>query len=870
MLLVIFACQREEVDRHAAYGEFLRAHPFNQRPDSLDWLQERAKADRPDRAFEHNYIMTMDPALGRPAPERLEQARNILNRRAKNAGTPDLVWEERGPYEVGGRTRALMFDPNDPSLQKVWAGGVTGGLWYNNNIGGNTEWQPVDDFWQTLSVSSITYDPANPQVFYVGTGEPYARAGMGQGVWKSADGGQTWQQLTATLDFTHITDLVVRQEGNQGVLYVAVRNEVYRGSTLPAGVGGIYRSTDGGQSFSQVIPQIPGESYPYAVADLEIDANNRLWVGTIDASGASGNPGGGDILYSDDGLNYNLAYASDGDRVELAVAPSNAAFVYALIERFQRIFEVKRSMDSGQTWLNLPLPNDADPGIPANDFTRGQGWYDLIAQVDPNDETSLFVGGINLFQSQDTGNAWIQMSHWYGGFNQPYVHADQHQIVYQPGSSTNVLFGHDGGVSYYSNSQSLIPEFRTRNEAYNVTQFYSCALHPEKGSDVFLGGTQDNGTPLFSQPGLGQTVRATGGDGGFCFIDQDNPDFMITSYIYNTWWRSFNGGNSFGNRFVNDLSNGRFINPADYDDALNIIYAARDFTTISRITNVDGNPSEESFRLWGMFDLASALKVSPYTKDSTTLFVGSGAGKLFRVENADEVQGTLRSYDITGNNFPAGYISCIQVGRDEKELLVTFSNYGLSSIWYTSDGGNTWSEKEGNLPDMPVRWALFNPMDYNVVIVATELGVWMCKDLSAPSPDWQPVNNGLANVRTDMLQWRASDNVILAATHGRGMFTSRFESGIGLEETAAETKALLHAYPNPVGETLYLEQQAGAQREWRFVLLDQQGRTVRDGWLSLKTGQPRGIPTENLRPGVYFLKAESAKGLRFSTRLMRN
>jgi hypothetical protein len=223
-----------------------------------------------------------------------------------------------------------------------------------------------------------------------------------------------------------------------------------------------------------------------------------------------------------------------------------------------------------------------------------------------------------------------------------------------------------------------------------------------------------------------------------------------------------------------------------------------------------------------------------------------------------------------GTTFPAGYISCVQVGRDEKEVLVTFSNYGLSSIWYTSDGGNTWSEKEGNLPDMPVRWALFNPMDYNVVIVATELGVWMCKDLSAPSPDWQPVNNGLANVRTDMLQWRASDNVILAATHGRGMFTSRFESGIGLEETAAETKALLRAYPNPVRENLYLEQQAGAQREWRFVLLDQQGRTVRDGWLSLKTGEPRGIPTEDLLPGIYFLKAESAEGLRFSTKLMRN
>lgn len=838
------------LDRWERYGLSLAAHPFSQRPhlSPEDW-KKKPKADRPDLAFEQNWLMTMDPLLGRPAPERLAQARARLEksaeRRAKST-LPDLQWEERGPFRVGGRTRALMWDPNDASGNKVWAGGVSGGLWYNNQIvSANSQWTPVDDFWQTLSVSCLSYDPTASQTFYLGTGEGVGTGALGQGVWKSSDGGQSWAQLPASSDMHHINDIRVRAENGQGVLYVAVRNVNYQGLLHGNGKEGLFRSVDGGQSFSQVLPTIPNDTAHYAPFDIEIGADNRLWIGTTNNTVVGANDrGGATILYSDDGLNFQRAYSSNGSRTELAVAPSNAAFIYGLIEWSGQVHQVVRSVDSGATWELITQPADADPGIPSNDFSRNQAWYDLIAQVDPNDEASLVVGGINLFRSQDTGSSWQQVSHWYGGFNYPYVHADQHQLLFKPGSSDVLLNGSDGGVSLSTNFSSARPTWSDRNNRYNVTQFYAGAIHPAPGRNYYLAGSQDNGTQRFRQAGLANTTQATGGDGGYCFIDEENPNFQITSYVYNSFWRSFNGGSSFGNFFINDLSSGRFINPAAYDPAQKILYSARDFRRINRYVEVDGNHREENIIVGNMGDLASSLAVSPFTDTSSTVFVGSGAGRLYKIENAQRNRQEIIS-DITGAQFPNAYLSSINFGASEDELLVTFSNYGVISVWYSDDGGMSWSEKEGDLPDMPVRWALFNPRDRDMVILATELGVWETRNFSDPQPNWQAANQGLANVRVDMLQLRQSDYQILAATHGRGLYTAFFEGGIGLPENNERSVQGLKLYPNPSTGPLQIDLSALAPGPWELSLYDLQGRR----WKQERFAQRR-----DARPGQWDLR----------------
>lgn len=764
----------------SSFEDFITNHEFHPSNRQLSAVKNIPRRDRPDLAWEQNFLMTLDPKLKRPAPERLTSARNQIKEyfssSSARTGTQEHPWVERGPSDVGGRTRAIMWDPNDATGKKVWAGGVSGGLWYNENIYDENEgWQKVDDFWDNLSITAIASDPNAPETFYVGTGEGFAGASRGAGVWKSTDGGQSWNQLSATLAYKYILDLVVRDENGTSVLYFGTKDYYYAGKWHDV-IDGLFRSTDGGVTFDQVMPNVSGASTAHSIADIELDVHNNLWVGTIMNSY---NAGGGTILYSTDGLNWQVKTQRDGSRMELACAPSDANTVYALVENNGKVSEIIKTTDGGSTWQTTTKPNDADEGIASDDFSRGQAWYDLIAAVDPNDANTLIVGAVDLFKSTDAGANWTQLSHWWGGYGYPYVHADQHAIVFKPGSSTDVLFGHDGGVTLSTDLSNGTPSFTHRNKNYNVTQFYTAAIHPDAGKDYFLAGSQDNGTQKFTLPGFGKTTEPTGGDGAFCFIDQTNGDIQITSYVQNAYYLSTNGGSTF-NLFVDDETTGRFINPAAYDSHKGILYTAVSKSKIGRFTGIKSNNPVRNDIQTDLSDLASALTVSPYTTSSTTLYVGTGTGSLYKISNANTSSPITTA--ITGSNFPNGYISCIALGASEDQLLTVFSNYGINSLYESTNGGTSWQSKEGNLPDMPIRWAVYNPNDYNEVILATELGIWRTTNFNASSPVWTPSNEGLANVRVDMLQIRASDHEVIAATHGRGLYSS---SGFSTGETLA-------------------------------------------------------------------------------------
>ena len=160
--------------------------------------------------------------------------------------------------------------------------------------------------------------------------------------------------------------------------------------------------------------------------------------------------------------------------------------------------------------------------------------------MDPLDENTVIVGGIDLFRTTDAGTNWDQISKWSNNNNLAalgvsLVHADQHAIVFKPGSSTEAIFGTDGGVYYSSEVQNSGSSavINSRNTGYNVTQFYTCAIHPDAGEDQFLAGTQDNGTQRFTTAGINETNDVFGGDGAYCAIDQTEPSIQIVSYIRN-------------------------------------------------------------------------------------------------------------------------------------------------------------------------------------------------------------------------------------------------------------------------------------------------------------------------------------------------
>ncbi|MGB1295049.1 MAG: T9SS type A sorting domain-containing protein [Flavobacteriales bacterium] len=758
-----------------AYESFLNKHEFlNRQALTPADIKKMPKKDRPDLAAELNFIKTMDPSLQRPTPEALvdymmkNQRKKDLAKTIATPGSEDFPWEERGPSKVGGRTRAIMYDPNDATYNKVWAGGVSGGLWYNDSIyNDNSTWVNVSEFWSNIPISCITYDPQNTNIFYVGTGEGYGTAAAGAGVWKTEDGGVTWEILPNSIDYRFILDITVSVENDTSRLYVAASNEYYQGTTL--GQQGVYKSSDGGATFE--LTQSTTNSNIGAISDFEISAvDSALWAA---------NAVNGKIFKYNKNLNKwkEIYDIPSGDRVEIALSKQDSNKIYAVYASGSQVGGIVKSLNGGTTWTNVNEPADPDGGIPATDFSRGQAWYDLTIEVDPNDDNVVFVGGINIHKSTDGGTNWNTLTQWFGSGSLNVVHADQHNMIFKPNSSDTCLFSNDGGVFYTKSATFTGPAFYARNNGYNVTQFYATDLH---GTDeYYLAGSQDNGTQKFEGLGFVETDEVTGGDGGYCFVDKVGNPRYITSYVYNNFYTSTNGTNFFD---ILNENTGLFINPATYDDVHNVLFSAK---TSSRIISYHFNGpifnGVEEMQIPGMGSVASAFAVNPHNTDSTILLIGSLSGRVVKVSGANQSNFTVES--IHSSAMPSASVSSIVYGHTEDEILVTYSNYGVNSVWYTNDGGDSWESIEGDLPNIPVRSSLINPYHNNRAIVATDLGVWVCDDIHASSPEWTQSINGLQNVRVDMLRTRSSDHKIAAATFGRGLFTGTF---IGTEPAMAE------------------------------------------------------------------------------------
>lgn len=917
----------------------------------LSKAERKANSQPPNKYFEQMWELTMNPELGYPTTENLRTIQKNLSESRKNQGNlrvpGDAIsnsWIERGPNNVGGRTRGVMFDPNDPTDETVFAGGVSGGLYKNTNISNaNSQWQRVD-IPENLTVTKIVADPNNSQIFYVGTGESYVSGSVnGNGIWKSTDGGITWNNVlggvtgessfqsatsmtinspssiagdylyypttsfgseiteiitndivlmlddegettdgcntitnspdlngkialvrrgecnftvkvkaaqdagaVATIvmnnisgtpiamggedasitipavmvskedgdliesalrngsvnvslkpkdgDFTgvlvpgiqHINDIAFKNNNGVSELYVATGETIYGPSNIATYLGadsyGLYKTVNGGNSWTKLDLPKTEAGNEICPNDIEIGTDGDIWISTIHTRVFE--DGGGLVFRSTDGVNFSQVYSISGaDRTQIAVSESDPNKVYVLAELTDGGVTIKRTNSKFVPLFgvrNVSLPNDDDPGIAANDFTRGQAFFDLVIAVDPTNPDKVYTGGIDLFKSNNQGDNWEQFSHWTGSYNHQYVHADQHAIVFSKNNPNKMLFGNDGGV-YYSDDGGETTE--ARNNGFNVTQFYTLAVAPTTAfsGDMIVAGAQDNGSQFLENASINQTSSSTevqGGDGAYCFFDQDGTDrYYITNYVYNDYilMHTFNGS-SWSITTVNseNSNNGAFINPEELDSNLDILYSNYSSSTGAAIRRYSGlktgSIQKETLTNEDLTASPTAFKISPFTTNSSKLYVGTFLGDVLKVENANTDNPTWT--EISGSNF-VGSVSDIEFGATENDIFVTMHNYGVENIWYTNNGGATWQAKEGDLPDLPIKAILQNPLNREQVIIGTDIGVWYTSNFSNQSPNWKQAYNGMSNVIVTDLDLR-NDNTVFAATYGRGVFSGKF------------------------------------------------------------------------------------------------
>ena len=1020
--------------QHAA---FLASHPYNETLE-LTKSERKAKGIPPNKYFEQEYLNEINPATGRTHKRELLQLQARLNaERIEERAPGDAVnnpWVERGPDNVGGRTRALLFDPNDPTQETVYAGGVSGGLWKNTNISNiNSVWSYVG-ISENLSVSSIAVDPNNSNVWYVGTGESYTGAdAVGNGLWKTTDGGATWNQIyggvtgssyvdtspaavlkinspaniaadyniTVTTGFgsdlssaltgdlvlamdgtsptedacsaivnssavngkiavirrgectfddkvkraqdagaiavivvnnvsgapilmggdglgfneegnplnititsvmvsdtdgnaiiaalgngvngtlqpgsntsgytilpgiQHINDLVVRNNNGTSEVFFAAAETFASGALLGINEVGVYKSTDG-TNFSKLVLSAGEDLEPN---NIKIAADNSIYVST--QSNTFGE-GGGRIYHSTDGSTFTLKHTvPSGSRTEIACSPTDANTIYVLAQLNSDPVGIYKTTDNFTNVTTLALPNDADTGIDANDFTRGQAFYDLLIRVDPTNDNILYVGGIDLFKSTNGGTSWSQISHWYGGWGYQEVHADQHGLAFS--SSSKMVFSNDGGVYLSTNAgNNIFP----RKKGYNTLQFYTVGVAPTtafSGNEYFLAGAQDNGTLMIenASEGVNSFYERQGGDGAYSFFDQDGTDqYCIANYVYNGNIKLYDFSN--GNvRTINNESgsNGDFINQEALDSNLDILYSnyssssdfiVRMYRNIKSGTVTKTNIADASI----MDSEPSALTVSHYTTNQSNLFIGLKNGKLIKIA------GTTNTFpnnpiwtDITGTDF-VGSISDIELGTNENEIFVTMHNYGVQNIWYTADGGTTWVGKEGNLPDIPVKAILQNPLLLEEVIIGTELGVWRTSNFSDASPTWTQSYNGMSNVKVTDLDMR-DDNMVFAATYGRGIFSGQFTDAVASVDDVLTDKKAFTVYPTiSDGDfTLMAKNDLG---ETTCRIFDMAGRQVYSSTINFNETSEQQVSV-NLRAGTYIVNLVDQNNKKSSSKII--
>ncbi|MCG9909797.1 MAG: T9SS type A sorting domain-containing protein [Flavobacteriales bacterium] len=736
------------------------------------------------------------------------------------------AWEPVGPINVPfayygagiGRVNVIAFHPTD-SLT-LWAGSPSGGLW--KTVDGGNNWTTNTDMLSNLGISDIVINPHNPDEMYIASGDRNGGDTESYGVLKSTDGGENWNltDLVFTLPGSVQVTRLIMDTANTQVLYAA--------TSL-----GIYKTENGGDTWTQKTST--------STRDIEFITGSSTHLLAVAQSTVFKSTDAGETWT---GSGTGLPTDNLG-RIQLAVSPSNPEYAYVVMGNGQSGFRALcQSVDSGSTWAIMSeSPNilgyAADGSEPG-----GQAWYDLDITIDPNDPLKVWVGGINLWRTNNGGLTWLLAGHWTGDGGMPPIHADQHFLAFHP-TTGKLWIGNDGGVWTQNGSLWVI-----KSAKMSITQYYRFGTAKTAPLRI-IAGSQDNGTHFKKTIGW---AGVYGGDGMEAMIDHEDPEKIYATIYYGSLFRSDDAGGAFID--VSPGLEGAWVTPffMDPQDAQSI-YSGFDKVMVSY--NRGGTWFSASPVLTLSGDEYIRNIAVPRTDGSITYVARRRAiykGIDYAAEWINITSGLPVSSSIA--------ISYIAVDPfDAQTVYVTLSGYSNGNkVFKTTNGGQNWQNISGNLPNIATFCIETEQSENRGLYVGTEFGVFF-KDNTMT--EWAPYGTEFPNVQVTELEITEANQMLRACTYGRGVWEIPIQNPLipnSVSITEQTNSDEMRIYPNP-GEGIFTLSANESVFINRILVVSSNGVIVNSIPVNAISSSVT-FDVSGLASGVYYARVISDQGIR--------
>jgi photosystem II stability/assembly factor-like uncharacterized protein len=679
--------------------------------------------------------------------EKLKQARGAAR---KIAAGPPVYWEPAGPTDIGGRCTAVLCHPQDPD--RVWIGAAGGGVWKSDDAG--QSWRPSWPEGAPLQIGSLAMDPGDPDVLYCGTGEANLSGDSfsGDGVYRSTDGGETWQAWA-----TPATARLPRRIGTIAVdpfdsRHVCVGGVGFGRMSPDDEWGGMHTTRDGGMTWHRE-NFVSANNYWCHCIVFDPVRRGRIYA-TFTGPGV---PSG--IYRSVDGgerwiqLTGGLPPSDRMGRTSVCVAASNPGVLYAiaadaLSKNAGLVLGVFRSADGGDVWDN----------VAHGDFDKEEQMrYGNTIAVHPLDANQVLCGGVNLHATTDGGGAWRQAS----AGNVPrgrrnYAHADHHALAITP--KGRVYDANDGGLDV---SEDGGRSWSNRSKGLAITMFYDIDV-AQSVDEIYGGGAQDNGTVLTEDGDSFRQIEK--GDGGWMVIDPNDP-----GHRYASWQEG--GITRFRDKRSRDVSP-----PFKDEESVDVwmVYITFDpgnpkvvYTGNTRLYRTEDDGLE-----WGA--LTPVLDGSPITAievamaNPSVIYVGTQNGGFFRSLD----RGSTWSANLTSPELPGVIVTRIETHPDDAhDVYITVGNDRNSHVFRSKDAGSNWIDIDaGRLPDSACHALLIPPDRKDELYICSNVGVFVTRDGGG---SWENMTGNLPETLFVDLVYQQPTRTLFVATYGRSIWKTR-------------------------------------------------------------------------------------------------